>query len=147
MTNKMSVSLGQHGMSLNHLVDLKLLASYNFGVRYISLRHFPRTTSQVSISQVATSQMCNFPRGKFQKVRLGPLRRRRLQWGGRALRLGQTWEVAVWEIAHLRSFHLGKYPREIDACKYAFGKVHNIIIFTPIWILIKILSFSPLITC
>ena len=29
---------------------------------------------------------------------------------GRALRLGQTWKVATWEIAHLGSCHLGKYP-------------------------------------
>ena len=27
---------------------------------------------------------------------------------GRALRLGQTWEVAAWEIAHLGSCHVGK---------------------------------------
>jgi len=30
------------------------------------------------------------------------------QAGGRALRLGQTWEVAAWKIAHLGSSHLGK---------------------------------------
>ena len=62
-----------------------------------------------AISQEATSQ------------RLGSQRRRRLQWEtstadwgpsaaaetgwGRALRLEQTWEVAVWKLAHL-----GKYP-------------------------------------
>ena len=28
--------------------------------------------------------MCNFPSGNFPKVRLGPLRRCRLQWGPRA---------------------------------------------------------------
>ena len=72
---------------------------------------FPKAFSQVTISQAATSP----------KVRLGPLRRRRLQWrakrsgkdeqGARAprlkqdesplLRLGHTWEVDAWEIAHL----------------------------------------------
>ena len=34
---------------------------------------------QVTISQVATSQMYNFPSDNFPQVRLGPLRRRRLQ--------------------------------------------------------------------
>ena len=52
----------------------------------ISVRYFPKgiflsATSQVSISQVTTSQMWNFPSGNFPKVRLGPLRRRRPQWG------------------------------------------------------------------
>ena len=48
------------------------------------------TISQVTISQVASSQLWNFPSGNFPKVRLGPLtmRRRKLQWGGEALRLG-----------------------------------------------------------
>ena len=50
---------------------------------------FPRATSQVTISQVVTSQMCNFPSGNFSKVRLGPLRRRWLQRGPRAaVRMG-----------------------------------------------------------
>ena len=47
-------------------------------------KHFPQGDFQMT-----TSQMCNFPIGNFLKVRLGPLRRHRLQWGGgRALRLG-----------------------------------------------------------
>jgi len=36
------------------------------------------------------------------------------------LSLGQTWEVAVWEIERLGSCPLGKYP-----WKKAFGKVSN----------------------
>ena len=36
---------------------------------------------EVNISQAATSLKCNFPSGNFPKVRLGPLRRRRLEWG------------------------------------------------------------------
>ena len=70
---------------------------------------------------------------------MGLLRRRRLQWGpsaaarrpstddieqargDRALRLGQLWEVAIWEIALLRSFYLGnilgKSPIEKKAKK------------------------------
>jgi len=78
---------------------------------------------QVTIFQVATS-----PIGIFPKVRLGVLRRSRLQWGpsaaarlvwgralrqewasGRALRLGQTWEVAAKRIAQLGSCYLRKY--------------------------------------
>jgi len=35
---------------------------------------FPRATSQVTFSQIATSQMCNFSSGNFPKVRLDPLR-------------------------------------------------------------------------
>ena len=86
-------------------------------VRYFRKGIFPRATSKVTIFQVATSKMCNFPSGNFPKVRLSILRRRRLQWelsaaakmdwraecrgqnrmGGRALRLGQTWEVTAWE--------------------------------------------------
>ena len=55
---------------------------------------FPKAFSQVTIFQVATSQMCNFRSGNFLKVRLGPMRRRRLQWErGRALWLEQ--EVAI----------------------------------------------------
>ena len=99
----------------------------HYGVRYIPKSIFPSVTSQAYFFQVATPQMCNFPSRNFLKVRLGPLMRRRLQWGpsaavrmgygdkrrgynrrGRWLRLGQTWEVAAWEIVHLGSFHLGK---------------------------------------
>ena len=55
---------------------------------------FPKAFSQVTNFQVATSQMCNFRSGNFLKVRLGPMRRRRLQWErGRALWLEQ--EVAI----------------------------------------------------
>ena len=58
------------------------------GVRYFSKVIFPRATSQVTISQVATCQMCNFPSNiSFPKVRLGPLRSHRLQWGNRPLRI------------------------------------------------------------
>ena len=100
-----------------HVCNLckKALRSYMYiGVRYFPKDIFPRATSQVTISQVATSQMCNSPSGNFPKVRLGPLRRRalRLGWtrgpsaaartgGDRALRLGHTWKVTAWEIAHL----------------------------------------------
>ena len=43
--------------------------------------------------------------------------------GARALRLGQTWSAAAWEIAHLGSCHLGKYPWEVATWINAFGKV------------------------
>ena len=81
-----------------------------------------------ALSQVGTYQMFNFPISNFLKVRLDSLMRCRLQWGaklcgydglrgralrleqaeGRALKLGQTWEVAVWKIAHLGSCHMVK---------------------------------------
>ena len=46
---------------------------------------------------------------------------------GQALRLGQTLEIAAWEIAHLGSCHLGKYPWEVVAWENVFGKVPNIL--------------------
>ena len=45
---------------------------------------------------------------------------------GRALRLGQTWEVAVWEILHLVSCHSGKYHWDVATWDNPFGKVPNI---------------------
>ena len=47
----------------------------------LGFRYFPKATSQMTSSLEATSQMCNSPSGNFPKVRLCPLRRRRLQWG------------------------------------------------------------------
>ena len=46
--------------------------------------------------------------------------------GGRVLRLGQIWEVAAWEIAHLGSCQLGKYPCEVATWEKSYGKVPNI---------------------
>ena len=46
----------------------------------------------------------------------------RMDGGGQALRLGQTWEVDVLDIVQLGSWHLEKYNWE-----KAFGKVPNII--------------------
>ena len=44
------------------------------------------------------------------------------QTGGRALWLGQTWEVAACEIAHLESYYFGKYHQKVDAWEHALGK-------------------------
>ena len=52
---------------------------------------------------------------------MGGGRTLRLGWArGRALRLGQTWEVAAWEIAHL-----GNIPWEVATWEKSFGKVPN----------------------
>jgi len=59
------------------LVDLVDLVD----VRYFTKGIFPRANSQVTIFQVASSQMCNYPSGNFPKVRLDPLKRCRLQLG------------------------------------------------------------------
>ena len=73
-----------------------------FGVRYFPKGIFPRETPKCAISQEAT----------YRRLGLA-------LWGaagcngGRSLRLGQTWEVAVWEIPHLGSCHLGKYPWQV----------------------------------
>ena len=94
---------------------------------------FQKATSQVPISQLATSQMCNFLSGNFLKVWLGHLERRWLHcelwlkklWS-RLLRKEYTWEVAAWEIAQLERFHLGKYQREVAAWEKVFGKLSTI---------------------
>ena len=103
--------------------------------------------------------MFNFPSNNFPKVRLGLLRRRRLQWGqalrleqsrGRALQLGQTWRLPlgklyIWEVANrentLGKVPLGKIPLgssqwkkkpwEVAALNKAFGKVPNIVTGLP----------------
>ena len=61
---------------------------------------FPRGTSQVTISQVATSQMSNFGSGNFSMVRLGLARRSStVAKTDLGLQLGKlhSWEVATWE--------------------------------------------------
>ena len=83
---------------------------------------FQRATSQVTISQVATSQrlgqaLCGAAGCIWGRaLRLGLTRRpsaaARTDWG-RALRLGQTWEVAAWKIENLGSCHLGKFIGKI----------------------------------
>ena len=62
-------------------------------------------------------ECANFPCGNFPNVRSGLLWRHRLQnrIGKRALRQGQTWEIATSEIAYLGSHFLGKYPWEVIA--------------------------------
>ena len=60
------------------------------------------------------------------KKELGGLVPRLEHAGGRALQLGQNWVVAAWEIPHLGSHHLGKYPWEVATFKKSFGKVPNI---------------------
>ena len=54
------------------------------GVRYFPKGIFPRATSQVTISKVATSQMYSFPSDNFPKARLG------------LLRLQRDWALRVW---------------------------------------------------
>ena len=108
-----------------------------FNYWYFTKGEFPSDNFPRVFSQVATSQMCNFP-----KVRLGHLRYRKLQLGGgstaalllfrepnaadktgygaKRCRLGKlpfrklhSWEVATWENTH------GKLP----VGKKAFRKV------------------------
>ena len=93
---------------------------------------FPRETFQVTISQMPTSQMCNFPSSNSsQRLGIRPSEAPQAAVGaeccsqdvlvGRAPQLGQTWEVAAWEIAHLE-----RYPWEGDTWEKSFGKVPNI---------------------
>ena len=133
-------------MPLMYFKRWQVLSQWQFPNGDLPSINFPRAASQVSIFQVANSQMCYLPSNNFPKVRLGPLSHSGLQWGpcaaatkaqraehsgynrlwgGRTLRLGQTWEVVAWEIPHLGSYHLGKYPLEVAAWENAFGKVPN----------------------
>ena len=73
---------------------------------------------QVRPSEAPQASMAAEPCGQD---RLGYRAPRLEHAGGRALQLGETWEVAAWEIAHLGSFHLGKYSWE-----NSFEKVPNI---------------------
>ena len=113
---------------------------YSVGVRYFLKGIFPRVTSQVAIFQVVTSQMCNFSSGNFPKVRLGPLRRSRLQQGPSAAartdlgscRLGNctVGKLPLWKMP-LGSCQLGKI----------LGKVPNIYsVFScmQLWLWLKI---------
>jgi len=105
----------------------------------------PKANSQVTISQVETSRMCNFPSGNFPgmdiyvpRVRLDLLRRRAtgcnggrpdtavmMGWGGLiAAALGNT---------QLRGYHLGKYPWEAVAWAKALEKVPNIVKMTSMY--------------
>ena len=129
-----------------------MLYSALYRCQVFSPRCFPKGVFPRAIPLMIISQMCNFPSGNFPKVRLGPLRRRALQWEpsaaarmgqgtercgqkglgdralqlvqarGRVLRLGLTWEVAAWELAQLGSCHLGRYTWEVAAWENAFGK-------------------------
>ena len=65
------------------------------------------------------------------------------QAGGRALRLGQTYEIAAWEVVHLESCHLGKYPWEVDAWENAFGKMPNIVFTAPVKLYFSLLIKYP----
>jgi len=87
---------------------------------------FPRATYQVTISQVATSQMCNFPGSNFQKVKLGLLRRCRLQ--SRVLRLEESRSRAL-RLERLGQLPLGKKPIE----KYLTSRMIKLSMFFLVW--------------
>ena len=81
-----------------------------FGTRnYFPKGIFPRVTSWMTISQVATSQVCNFPSGNSPNVRLGPLRHRRLQWGPSAAARKDLGSCGVGNCT-FGKFPLGKIP-------------------------------------
>ena len=88
------------------------------GSQVLPKDNFPSATFQVTISQVAIIQMCNFPNGNFPKVRLGPLRRHRLQWwplGSCRFEKLHILEGAIWENIFgklpLGKNSLGKYKK------------------------------------
>ena len=92
---------------------------------HLHQRHFPKwQLPKCAISQAANS------------LRLGLA-----LWGaagcngGWALRLGQTWEVAVWKIAQLGSCHLGNTPGKLQLGGNSYESTYNIKRYT--WINIK----------
>ena len=105
--------------------------------------------------------------GNFPKVRfIGSLRRRRVQWrpraaarmdywgralwleqaGGRLPRLGQTWEVAAREIAHLYFTDRMRYPHFYleNWLFLSLKKNCRIIIFFRVgrWLMLKLYNFK-----
>ena len=118
---------------------INLKKTVNPGLK--SVRYFPKDffpTWQLS-------KFCNFPSGNFLMKRLGLLKRHRLQWGlSAATRMSQgvyrqartcwgpsvaartDWDFAAWEITHLGSYHLRKYPWKVATWEKSFGKVHYI---------------------
>ena len=94
--------------------------------------HFPNDKfpsvelPKCAISQATTSQRL----GYASDVPQGAERRGQTVGGGLALRLGQTWEVAAWEIAHLGSFAtwentIRKLPLVHGACDMLFKNIPN----------------------
>ena len=71
-------------------------------------------------SQVAASQMCNFPTATFQ-VRSGQSAWPQIQPASPQRAKPNLWELATWEIAHFESCPFGNRP-----WKHAFEKVPNI---------------------
>ena len=124
---------GIHDSTLNYFV-LNICLN-RCGCKVLFLRHFPKGDFPSD----------NFPSGNFPNVqflkrqlpkgqvmplmcRREPSAAARQSGGGLALRLGQTWEVAAWEIAHLGSFAtwentIRKLPLVHGACN-AFIKSH-----------------------
>ena len=76
-------------------------------------RIFPNV--QFSKGQVRPSEAPQATTGAKHCSYDGPVAERQNMLGGRALRLKQAWEVAVWEIAQFGSRHLGKYLWEVAA--------------------------------
>ena len=95
-------------------------------------------------SQKATCEMFNFPSVNFPKVRLDPLRIRRLQWG-RGLRLEQAWEPSVVVRTDLGSCRLGnctfgKFPLhtwETTTWEKSLKKVPNMMLYACRWYCLK----------
>ena len=67
---------------------------------------------------------------------MGGLALRLEKAGGRALRLGLTWEVAAWEIAHMKSCHLVKNTLKVAPWENtkSLVKVPNIVSSDPAFI-------------
>ena len=114
-----------------------MLWSIANGVRYFPEGIFPKATPKyVTVSPVVTFQLCNFQSGNFPKVRLGPLRRRRMQWGAERCgwdRLGKLSlrKFLIWEVATLEN-NLGKLPLEknplrkyLTSCKLSIRRRFN----------------------
>ena len=78
---------------------------------------FPNTFSQVVTPQGYVPKWQLWNKGRAPRLE---------QARGRALQLGQTWEVVAWEISHFGSYHLGINPWEVATWEKFFGKVPNI---------------------
>ena len=77
----------------------------------------PMTSSLMTISQVETFQrLATYVRpSEVQEAAMGAKRCGQEGLGGASDVARTDWEVATWEIEHLGSCHLVKYPWEVAA--------------------------------
>ena len=106
---KVKLQKNRFGIILRSSFKYKDTSVAAFREQVLSYRHFPKGDFPSDNFHNGNFPNVKFPKLYLPKVRIGLLRRHRR---GRALRLGQTWEVAALEIA-LRSCHFWNWSISI----------------------------------